>query len=112
METPQVDELSNSSTSEDGFEPTVPIPCLFALTQDSPPGIPQGFGRTRVTSELGAADGDRYPYGQGVSRAMLSIKTNSLGTAESAQKMKPWIHRQERRSRIYWSIQIAVGVVA
>jgi membrane protein YdbS with pleckstrin-like domain len=43
---------------------------------------------------------------------MLGIKTNSLGTAESAQKMKPWVHPQERRSRIYWSIQIAVGVVA
>lgn len=26
--------------------------------------------------------------------------------------MKPWVHPQERRSRIYWSIQIAVGVVA
>ncbi|WP_458111283.1 hypothetical protein M1D88_13130 [Arthrobacter sp. R1-13] len=52
------------------------------------------------------------PYCQGVGQAMLGIKTNSLGTAESAQKMKPWIHPQERRSRIYWSIQIAVGVVA
>jgi hypothetical protein len=26
--------------------------------------------------------------------------------------MKPWIHPQERRSRIYWSVQIAVCVVA
>lgn len=26
--------------------------------------------------------------------------------------MKPWIHPQEKRSRIYWSIQITVGVVA
>jgi membrane protein YdbS with pleckstrin-like domain len=43
---------------------------------------------------------------------MLGITTNSLGTGESAQKMKPWVHPQERRTRIYWSIQIAVGVVA
>jgi membrane protein YdbS with pleckstrin-like domain len=26
--------------------------------------------------------------------------------------MKPWIHPQDRRSRIYWRIQIAVCVVA
>lgn len=26
--------------------------------------------------------------------------------------MKPWVHPQERRSRIYWSIQMAVGVAA
>jgi membrane protein YdbS with pleckstrin-like domain len=26
--------------------------------------------------------------------------------------MKPWIHPQERRSRIYWSVQIALGVIA
>lgn len=25
--------------------------------------------------------------------------------------MKPWIHPQERRSRIYWTIQIAIVVV-
>jgi predicted lysophospholipase L1 biosynthesis ABC-type transport system permease subunit len=28
------------------------------------------------------------------------------------RKMEPWIHPQERRSRIYWLVQIAVGVVA
>jgi hypothetical protein len=27
-------------------------------------------------------------------------------------RMKPWIHPQDRRSRIYWRIQIALGVVA
>lgn len=26
--------------------------------------------------------------------------------------MKPWVHPQEKRSRIYWSIQITAGVVA
>jgi membrane protein YdbS with pleckstrin-like domain len=26
--------------------------------------------------------------------------------------MKPWSHPQERRSRIFWSIQIALGVIA
>jgi hypothetical protein len=27
-------------------------------------------------------------------------------------RMKPWIHPQDRRSRIYWRIQIAVCVIA
>lgn len=26
--------------------------------------------------------------------------------------MKPWIHPQERRSRIYWRAQIVIGVIA
>ena len=26
--------------------------------------------------------------------------------------MRPWIHPQERRSRVYWSLQISVGVAA
>lgn len=25
--------------------------------------------------------------------------------------MKPWIHPQERRSRIYWWVQIVIGIV-
>jgi uncharacterized membrane protein HdeD (DUF308 family) len=26
--------------------------------------------------------------------------------------MKPWIHPQERRSRIFWWVQITIGVIA